>query len=142
MQCFTFCGRKFLTFASFCPLHIPKIVNNCKLNGSYFLKNITKYTIVNRNGHRLGLFILFCDRLTADMQDLSKFMLYSLPIMSIFTNDQLLRYKTFKHYRKMERGTLVFIDCKFIFLASIQDKKLEKLCKKTRKSKCNPKDKK
>ena len=51
---------------SFCPLHIPKIVNNCKLNGSYFLKNITKYTIVDRNGHRLGLFILFCDRLTAN----------------------------------------------------------------------------
>ena len=51
---------------SFCPLHIPKIVNNCKLNGSYFLKNITKYTIVDRNGHRLGLFILFCDTLTAN----------------------------------------------------------------------------
>jgi len=37
----------------------------------------------------------------------------------------------------MQKGTLVFMDCKFIFLATIQDKKLEKLCKKSQKSKCN-----
>ena len=41
-----------------------------------------------------------------------------------------------------QRGTLVFVDRKFIFLASIQDKKLEKLCKKAGKPKCNLKDKK
>ena len=40
-----------------------------------------------------------------------------------------------------QRDTLVFVDCKFIFLAAIQDKKQEKLCKKTRKPKCNLKDK-
>ena len=35
----------------------------------------------------------------------------------------------------------MFVDCKFIFLASIQDKELEKLCKKARKPKYNLKDK-
>ena len=69
-------------------------------------------------------------------------MLYLLPIMSMFTNEQLLRHQTFRHYWKMPIVTLVFVDCKFIFLASVQDKELEKLCKKARKPKCNLKDKK